>query len=106
MKVLVAENNPQILQQLCDILEKEGYSTIRSLDGSEAIELYHSQSPDFVCLDILMPGLTGYDVCREIRKTDKKIPVIFISSKSETVDKVTGLEVGADDYIVKPFDIL
>ncbi len=106
MKVLVAENNPQILQQLCDILDKEGYGTVPAVNGAAALEAYRQQSPDFICLDIMMPDLSGYDVCREIRKADAKTPVIFISSKSETADKVAGLEVGADDYIVKPFDVL
>ena len=105
MKVLVVENNPQMLQQLCDILDKEGYGTESAVNGTEALRLYRHQPPDFICLDIMMPDLSGYDVCREIRKTDIKIPIIFISSKSETADKVVGLEVGADDYIVKPFDI-
>jgi DNA-binding response OmpR family regulator len=106
MKVLVAENNPQVLQQLCDILDKEGYNTIPATNGSVALEAWSQHSPDFVCLDIMMPDLSGYDVCREIRKTDTKTPVVFISAKSETADKVAGLEVGADDYIVKPFDVL
>jgi DNA-binding response OmpR family regulator len=105
MKVLVAENNPQMLQQLCDILDKEGYSTTPVASGAEALEAYRNQGPDFICLDIMMPEPSGYDVCREIRKTDIKIPIIFISAKSETSDKVVGLEVGADDYIVKPFDV-
>lgn len=106
MKVLVVENNQQILQQLCDILEKEGYQVLKAEDGAVALELYRGQPPDFICLDIMMPGISGYDVCREIRKTDSKTPVVFISAKSETVDKVVGLEVGADDYIVKPFDVV
>ena len=106
MKVLVAENNPQMLQQLCEILDKEGYTTVSAAGGTEALRAYRQQSPDFICLDIMMPDLSGYDACREIRKTDTKTPIIFISSKAETADKVTGLEVGADDYIVKPFDVL
>ena len=106
MKVLVAENNPQMLKQLCDILDNEGYSISSAASGTEALKLYASQSPDFICLDIMMPDLNGYDVCREIRKTDPGIPIIFISSKSKTADKVMGLEVGADDYIIKPFDTI
>ena len=104
MKVLVAENNPQMLKQLCDILDHEGYSILSAVSGTEALKVYSHQTPDFVCLDIMMPDLNGYDVCKEIRKTDTKTPIIFISSKSKTVDKVIGLEVGADDYIIKPFD--
>jgi len=106
MKVLVAENNPQILQQLCDILDKEGYNTLPADGGAAALKVYSQHAPDFVCLDIMMPDLSGYDVCREIRKSDTKTPVIFISARAETADKVAGLEVGADDYIVKPFDVL
>ncbi len=105
MKVLVVENNLQMLQQLCDILDKEGYTTLRAENGDEALKSYHSNAPDFICLDIMMSDLSGYDVCREIRKTDEKIPIVFISAKSETIDKVAGLEVGGDDYIVKPFDV-
>ena len=104
MKVLVAENNPQMLKQLCDILDHEGYSILSAPSGTEALKIYSGQTPDFICLDIMMPDLNGYDVCREIRKTDAKTPIIFISSKSKTADKVIGLEVGADDYIIKPFD--
>ena len=77
MKVLVAENNPQVLQQLCDILDKEGYNTIPATNGSVALEAWSQHSPDFVCLDIMMPDLSGYDVCREIRKTDLKTPIVF-----------------------------
>jgi DNA-binding response OmpR family regulator len=106
MQVLVADNNAQILQQLCDLLEKEGYTTLPAHGGIEALEIYRQTPPDFIFLDIMMPDLSGYDVCREIRKTDSKTPIIFISTKSATVDKVLGLEFGADDYIVKPFDIL
>ena len=105
MKVLVAENNPQMLKQLCDILDNEGYNVLSAPSGTEALQAYRGQSPDFVCLDIMMPDLSGYDVCREIRKSDTKTPIIFISAKSKTADKVIGLEVGADDYIVKPFDV-
>jgi DNA-binding response OmpR family regulator/HPt (histidine-containing phosphotransfer) domain-containing protein len=104
MKVLIAENNPQMLKQLCDILDHEGYSIFSAPSGTEALKVYSNHSPDFICLDIMMPDLNGYDVCKEIRKTDAKTPIIFISSKSKTVDKVIGLEVGADDYIIKPFD--
>jgi DNA-binding response OmpR family regulator len=106
MKVLVVENNPQMLQQLCEILDKEGYTTISAENGEAGLQTWREQPPDFICLDIMMPGLSGYDVCREIRKADARIPIVFISSKSETADKVTGLDVGADDYIVKPFDVI
>ena len=106
MKVLIVENNHELLQQLYEILDKEGYHPIKAEDGTQALEIYRRELPDFICLDILMPGMSGYDVCKEIRRTDTKTPIIFISSKSQTIDKVLGLEVGADDYIVKPFDVI
>jgi two-component system, OmpR family, alkaline phosphatase synthesis response regulator PhoP len=105
VKVLVVENNIQFLDHLCELLDKEGFQTIKAADGDEALKAYNAEKPDFICLDIMMPDKSGYDVCREIRKDDIDTPIIFISSKSETIDKVLGLEIGADDYIVKPFDI-
>ncbi len=105
MKILVAEDDLNILNGLVDIFEGEGYGTISARDGREALDLFRAEKPDFVCLDIMMPGMSGYDVCREIRKVSGDTPIIFISAKSEEVDKVVGLELGADDYIVKPFGI-
>ncbi|MFP4380168.1 MAG: response regulator transcription factor [Candidatus Sumerlaeia bacterium] len=105
MKILVAEDDHNILDGLCDIFESEGYETIKARNGREALDLFESEAPDFLCLDIMMPQLSGYDVCRQARKKNETIPVIFISAKSEEVDKVLGLELGADDYIVKPFGV-
>lgn len=105
MKVLIAENNLHTLDHLSDLLEKEGLETIKAQSGEEALAKYSESTPDFICLDIMMDDLSGYDVCRKIRENDSQTPIIFISSKSDTVDKVIGLEVGGDDYIVKPFDI-
>jgi DNA-binding response OmpR family regulator len=105
MKVLIAEDDRHIRAGLEKILRDEGYETISTADGNVALELFRRESPDFVCLDIMMPGKNGYDVCREIRRLDERVPVIFISAKSEEVDRVLGLELGADDYIMKPFGI-
>lgn len=105
MKVLIAEDDTNIRNGLAEILQAEGYETLTARDGREALTLFRQQGPDFVCLDIMMPGVNGYDVCREIRKTDTAVPVVFISAKSEEVDKVLGLELGADDYIMKPFGV-
>jgi len=105
MRVLVAEDDENIRNGLIEILKMEGYQTLSARDGKEALELYNAESPDFICLDIMMPGVNGYDVCREIRKENQQIPVIFISAKSEEIDKVIGLELGADDYIIKPFGL-
>jgi DNA-binding response OmpR family regulator len=105
MKVLIAEDDPNTRAGLAEILEAEGYDVLATKDGKEALRLFASESPDFVCLDIMMPGMSGYDVCREIRRSDTGIPVIFISAKSEEIDTVVGLELGADDFIVKPFGV-
>lgn len=105
MKVLIAEDDPHTRAGLSEILEAEGYQVLNSPDGKEALRMFAKESPDFVCLDIMMPGMNGYDVCREIRRSDPDVPVIFISAKSEEIDTVIGLELGADDFIVKPFGV-
>jgi DNA-binding response OmpR family regulator len=105
MKVLIAEDDRHIRAGLEEILQDEGYETVAAASGSVALDLFKSESPDFVCLDIMMPGMNGYDVCRAIRNSGSDVPVIFISAKSEEVDKVLGLELGADDYIQKPFGV-
>lgn len=105
MKVLIAEDDPLTRKGLAEILEMEGYQTITARDGKEALAFFAQESPGFVCLDIMMPGVSGYDVCREIRRFNPRVPVIFISAKSEEIDKVVGLELGADDFIVKPFGV-
>ena len=105
MKVLIAEDDERTRAGLKEILEAEGYAPVLARDGAEALELYGREKPDFVCLDIMMPGASGYDVCRQIRTADPDIPLIFISAKSEEIDKVLGLELGADDFITKPFGV-
>ncbi len=105
MKILIAEDDRHIRKGLAEILEVEGYEVLLAANGLEALELFARESPDCVCLDIMMPGMSGYDVCREIRGQASDVPVLFISAKSEEVDKVLGLELGADDFIVKPFGV-
>ena len=105
MKVLVAEDDANTRAGLVEILEMEGYEVIAASNGADALALFHGETPDFVCLDVMMPQMNGYDVCREIRKHNSRVPVIFISAKSEEVDKVIGLELGADDFIMKPFGV-
>lgn len=103
MKILVAEDDHYIREGLQTLLEREGYEINLAADGEEALEFFKSQKPDFLILDIMMPGMDGYSVCREIRKFNRDVPVIFLSAKAEEIDRVVGLELGADDYIVKPF---
>lgn len=105
MKVLLAEDDTNIRKGLVEILVNEGYEAIEAADGDQALALFRSHKPDFVCLDIMMPQKSGYEVCREIRALDNAVPIIFISAKSEEIDKVVGLELGADDFIVKPFGV-
>ncbi|MCG3148026.1 MAG: Alkaline phosphatase synthesis transcriptional regulatory protein PhoP [Verrucomicrobiae bacterium] len=105
MKVLIAEDDQHTRRGLAEILDAEGYRTIAAKDGREAVALVEREKPDFICLDIMMPGINGYDVCREIRKKNPTVPIIFISAKSEEIDKILGLELGADDFIVKPFGV-
>jgi DNA-binding response OmpR family regulator len=105
MKVLVVEDDRYIRDGLCEILLNEGYDTVVAADGRQALERFHADGPHFVLLDIMMPGANGYDVCRAVRAVDAEIPIIFISAKSEEIDRVLGLELGADDFIVKPFGV-
>jgi DNA-binding response OmpR family regulator len=105
LKVLLAEDDQLIRDGLAEILKREGYSVVLADDGEIALELFRSESPDFVCLDIMMPKISGYDACRKMRAARPRIPIIFITAKSEEIDKVVGLEMGADDYIVKPFGV-
>ncbi len=105
MKILVAEDDRYTRDGLIEIFENEGHQVVSASDGDEAVRLYDREKPDFLCLDIMMPGKNGYDVCREIRKKDGVIPVLFLSAKAEEIDKVVGLELGADDYVVKPFGV-
>lgn len=105
MKVLVAEDNPLTLGGLTEVLQMEGYHVLQAENGVAAMELFEREAPDFVCLDIMMSGVNGYDVCRRMRQTRPQTPIVFITAKSEEVDKVLGLELGADDFIVKPFGV-
>jgi DNA-binding response OmpR family regulator len=102
-KILVVDDDQNICELLRLYLEKEGYNVILSHDGEEAIVKFNALNPDMVLLDIMLPGLDGWQVCREIRKKSN-VPIIMLTAKGETFDKVLGLELGADDYVVKPFD--
>ena len=102
-KILVADDDQNICELIRLYLEKEGYSVVIAHDGEEAVEQFSAEAPDLVLLDIMMPKLDGWQVCREIRKSSNT-PIIMITAKGETFDKVLGLELGADDYVVKPFE--
>ncbi len=105
IRILIAEDEEPIREGLIDLLNDEGYGTIAAPDGRSALSLFREKGADLALLDIMMPGMSGYEVCREIRRCDSRVPVIFLSAREEEIDKVVGLEMGADDYIVKPFGV-
>lgn len=104
-RILVAEDDPDIRMGLVDTLESEGYLVLEAKDGLEAVELFKSNDIDLLLLDVMMPEKSGYDVLREIRSENNQVSVIMLTAKGEEIDKVLGLELGADDYITKPFGI-
>lgn len=103
MTILIAEDDPVTLDALAACLQSAGYRAIPARDGAEALELWNKHKPDLCCLDIMMPKVDGYEVCRQIRAENKTVPVLFLSAKSEEIDVVVGLKLGADDFIRKPF---
>ena len=104
-RILVVEDDAGIRQGLLATLASEGYEGVAARDGVEALALFAKRRFDLVLLDIMMPGRSGYDVCREIRAVDRALPIIMLTAKGEEIDKVLGLRLGADDYITKPFGI-
>ncbi len=103
MTILFADDDPVTLESLAACLQPEGFRTLLARDGAEALELWRKHRPDLLCLDIMMPGIDGYEVCRRVRAEDASVPVLFISAKSEEIDVVVGLRLGADDFVRKPF---
>ena len=103
VKVLVVDDDSNICELLRLYLEKDGYETIVANDGEQAVKKYEQNKPDLILLDIMLPKLDGWQVCREIRKKSK-VPIIMLTAKGETFDRILGLELGADDYVSKPFD--
>ena len=102
-KILIVDDDQNICELLRLYAEKEGYTVSLAHDGRKAVECFEQESPDIILLDIMLPELDGWQVCREIRKKSQ-CPIIMLTAKGETFDKVLGLELGADDYVVKPFE--
>ncbi len=102
-RILIADDDKNICELLKLYLEKENYSVVLAGNGEEAIARFEEEKPDLILLDVMMPKLDGWQVCRELRKKSE-CPIIMITAKGETFDKVLGLELGADDYVVKPFE--
>ncbi|MCT2023702.1 MtrAB system response regulator MtrA [Corynebacterium sanguinis] len=101
-RILVVEDDPAINEMLTIVLESEGFETQSVTDGAEAVPVFNDYDPDIVLLDLMLPGMNGVDICREIRKVSA-VPIVMLTAKTDTVDVVLGLESGADDYITKPF---
>ena len=106
-KILIVEDDPDILELLYFNLEKAGYQTFRAENGEQAVLLAQKHSPDLVLLDLLLPGIDGLEVCRRMKRDPamQHIPIIMVTAKGEEMDRVVGLELGADDYVVKPFSV-
>lgn len=102
-KILIVDDDTNIAELISLYLTKECFDTAIVNDGNEALSVFQTYSPNLVLLDLMLPGMDGYQICREIRKTSS-VPIIMLSAKGEIFDKVLGLELGADDYIIKPFD--
>ena len=103
--ILIVEDEQNIVDILSFNLEREGYNTLEAYDGPTGLQLALEQNPDLILLDLMLPGLNGFDVCRKIRESGSSIPIIMLTAREEEADKVLGLELGADDYITKPFSM-
>ena len=104
-EILLAEDDPQIREWVTFALEKERHRVRAVTDGVAALTAYNERRPDLIILDIMMPKRSGYEVCREIRKTDKAVPILLLTAKSAEADKLEGFALGADDYVTKPFGV-
>ena len=103
--ILIVEDDAHIRLGLTESLRAEGFEVTDCSAGSEALSLVKQRKPDLLVLDIMLPGKSGYDLCREIRATKNRVPILMLSAKGQEIDKVVGLELGADDYVTKPFSL-
>ena len=104
-KILIIEDEPNIRELVLYNLGQNGYTGLAAEDGLQGLSMARSEQPDLILLDIMLPGKNGYDICKELRAEGSRIPIIMLTAKNEEIDKVLGLEFGADDYISKPFGI-
>ena len=104
-KILIVEDEQNIVDILSFNLEREGYDTIEAYDGPTGLKLALEENPDLILLDLMLPGMDGFDVCRQIRQAGHATPILMLTAREEEADKVLGLELGADDYITKPFSM-
>ncbi len=105
LKIIIVEDDKTLLSALKYNLIKDGYDVLTAVDGAQALEVARSENPDLIILDIMLPELSGFDVCRILRKEGMTMPILMLTAKTDEVDKVVGLELGADDYMTKPFSL-
>ena len=104
-KILVVDDEPNIVDILRFNLQREGYEVVAAYDGQEGLDKARSEGPDLILLDVMLPMMDGFQVCEELRKSDRLTPIIMLTAREEERDRVMGLELGADDYVVKPFSV-
>ncbi|HYR90693.1 MAG TPA: response regulator transcription factor [Terriglobia bacterium] len=105
-KVLIVEDDPAILRGLADNLRFEKYDVLTAIDGEAGYNLQHSENPDLIVLDLMLPRMSGLELCRKLRSEGVQIPILMLTARSEEADRVLGLDLGADDYVTKPFSVL
>jgi len=103
--IIIVEDEPSLVFTLQDTLENEDYTVYIADNGQDALEFVEEKDPDLMLLDIMLPGMSGYDVCKKIREMDYNFPIIMLTARDQEIDKVTGLNIGADDYMTKPFGV-
>jgi DNA-binding response OmpR family regulator len=103
--ILIVEDEPSLIFTLQDTLENEGYTVIVKDSGVDALASIEQQTPDLMLLDIMLPGMSGYEICKKIREEKYTFPIIMLTARDQEIDKVTGLNIGADDYMTKPFGV-
>jgi len=104
-KIVIVEDEPSLIFTLQDTLESEGYKVFVAEKGGEAVKIVKRENPDLMILDLMLPGMSGYDVCKKVRDMNYTFPVIMLTARDQEIDKVTGLNIGADDYMTKPFGV-
>lgn len=104
-RILIIEDEPNMVRGLCDALDFEGYEVLAASTGREGVRLARERAPDLVILDLMLPDTNGYTVCEEIRSTHRTVPVLMLTARAQEADKIRGFDVGADDYVTKPFSL-
>ena len=104
-KILIVEDDPHIVFGLQEILRGEGFDVVSCTDGAKALAAYEREKPSLIILDVMLPGKTGYDLCKELRERNCSAPILMLTANGQEIDKVIGLELGADDYVTKPFGV-